>query len=51
MGKKRNQLAEAEMPGLMAIRRIWPNQPLSENCWLSYMTIQTILIETLVAWC
>jgi adenosylhomocysteinase len=51
-GRKEIQLAEAEMPGLMARRRIWTSQPLkgARIAGCLHMTIQTaVLIETLVA--
>ena len=52
-GRKEIQLAEAEMPGLMAIREEYgPSQPLkgARIAGCLHMTIQTaVLIETLVA--
>src|SRR6186713_2370477 len=52
-GRKEIRLAEAEMPGLMAIRREYgPKQPLkgARVAGCLHMTIQTaVLIETLVA--
>ena len=52
-GRKEIQLAEAEMPGLMEIRREYgPSQPLkgARVAGCLHMTIQTaVLIETLVA--
>lgn len=52
-GRKEIRLAEAEMPGLMAIRAEYgPNQPLkgARIAGCLHMTIQTaVLIETLVA--
>lgn len=52
-GRKEIQLAEAEMPGLMALRKEYgPSQPLkgARIAGCLHMTIQTaILIETLVA--
>ena len=52
-GRKEIRLAEAEMPGLMAIRAEYgPSQPLkgARIAGCLHMTIQTaVLIETLVA--
>lgn len=52
-GRKEINLAEAEMPGLMAIREEYgPSQPLkgARIAGCLHMTIQTaVLIETLVA--
>lgn len=52
-GRKEIQLAEAEMPGLMALRKEYgPSQPLkgARIAGCLHMTIQTaVLIETLVA--
>ncbi|HEY9117273.1 MAG TPA: adenosylhomocysteinase, partial [Roseivirga sp.] len=52
-GRKEMQLAEAEMPGLMALREEYgPNQPLkgARIAGCLHMTIQTaVLIETLTA--
>lgn len=52
-GRKEMQLAEAEMPGLMAIRKEYgPSQPLkgANIAGCLHMTIQTaVLIETLIA--
>ena len=52
-GRKEIRLAEAEMPGLMAIREEYgPKQPLKDAriAGCLHMTIQTaVLIETLVA--
>ena len=52
-GRKEIKLAEAEMPGLMAIREEYgPSQPLkgARIAGCLHMTIQTaVLIETLVA--
>ncbi|MBK8953609.1 MAG: adenosylhomocysteinase [Chitinophagaceae bacterium] len=52
-GRKEIRLAEAEMPGLMAIRKEYgPSQPLKDAriAGCLHMTIQTaVLIETLVA--
>ena len=52
-GRKEIELAEAEMPGLMAIREEYgPSQPLkgARIAGCLHMTIQTaVLIETLVA--
>ena len=52
-GRKEIRLAEAEMPGLMAIRKEYgPSQPLkgARVAGCLHMTIQTaVLIETLVA--
>ena len=60
-GRKELDLAEAEMPGLMATRKEFAHQQPFENCRISgslHMTIQTaVLIETLqflgadVRWC
>src|SRR5678810_1198093 len=51
-GRKEIRLAEAEMPGLMAIRKEYgPNQPLkgARIAGCLHMTIQTaVLIETLI---
>ncbi|MEZ7888360.1 MAG: adenosylhomocysteinase, partial [Cloacibacterium sp.] len=51
-GRKEIQLAEAEMPGLMALREEYgPSQPLkgARIAGCLHMTIQTaVLIETLV---
>ena len=53
-GRKEIKLAEAEMPGLMSIRKEYgPNKPLAgarvTGCL--HMTIQTaVLIETLKEW-
>ena len=53
MGSKEIRLAEAEMPGLMALRAEYgPSQPLrgARVAGCLHMTIQTaVLIETLVA--
>ncbi|HMP94536.1 MAG TPA: adenosylhomocysteinase, partial [Phnomibacter sp.] len=52
-GRKEIRLAEAEMPGLMAIREEYgPSQPLkgARIAGCLHMTVQTaVLIETLVA--
>ena len=52
-GRKEIRLAEAEMPGLMAIREEYgPSQPLkgARVAGCLHMTIQTaVLIETLIA--
>jgi adenosylhomocysteinase len=52
-GRKEIQLAEAEMPGLMALRHEYgPSQPLkgARIAGCLHMTIQTaVLIETLIA--
>src|SRR3954465_4508564 len=52
-GRKEIRLAEAEMPGLMAIRAEYgPSQPLKDarKAGCLHMTIQTaVLIETLIA--
>ena len=52
-GRKEIRLAEAEMPGLMAIRKEFgPSQPLkgARIAGCLHMTIQTdVLIETLIA--
>src|ERR1700712_1530930 len=52
-GRKEIRLAEAEMPGLMAIRAEYgPSQPLKDAriAGCLHMTIQTaVLIETLIA--
>ncbi len=52
-GRKEIRLAEAEMPGLMAIRKVYgPSQPLkgARVAGCLHMTIQTaVLIETLTA--
>ncbi len=52
-GRKEIELAEAEMPGLMALRKEFgPSQPLkgARIAGCLHMTIQTaVLIETLVA--
>ncbi|MGZ8545113.1 MAG: adenosylhomocysteinase, partial [Flavisolibacter sp.] len=52
-GRKEIRLAEAEMPGLMAIREEYgPSQPLkgARIAGCLHMTIQTaVLIETLIA--
>jgi adenosylhomocysteinase len=50
-GRKEIKLAEAEMPGLMAIRKEYgPQKPLKDAriAGCLHMTIQTVLIETLV---
>jgi adenosylhomocysteinase len=53
-GRKEIKLAEAEMPGLMAIRKEYgPKQPLkgARIAGCLHMTIQTaVLIETLLSW-
>jgi adenosylhomocysteinase len=53
-GRKEIELAEAEMPGLMALRAEYKDeQPLagSRIAGCLHMTIQTaVLIETLIAW-
>jgi adenosylhomocysteinase len=52
LGKKEIELAEAEMPGLMALRSEYDEQPLagSRIAGCLHMTIQTaVLIETLIA--
>ena len=52
MGKKRNNLAEAEMPGLMSLRKEYQGKISIEGRRIAgclHMTIQTaVLIETLV---
>lgn len=52
-GRKEIELAEAEMPGLMSLRKeFWPSQPLkgARIAGCLHMTIQTaVLIETLKA--
>ena len=54
-GRKEIRLAEAEMPGLMSIRKEYgPSQPLkgARVAGCLHMTIQTaVLIETLTALC
>jgi adenosylhomocysteinase len=51
LGRKEIELAEAEMPGLMALRSEYKER--ATTCWFSYcrmFTIQTaVLIETLIA--
>jgi adenosylhomocysteinase len=52
LGRKEIELAEAEMPGLMALREYKDEQPLagSRIAGCLHMTIQTaVLIETLIA--
>jgi adenosylhomocysteinase len=49
-GRKEIELAEAEMPGLMALRSEYDEQPLLVLVLDAHTTIQTaVLIETLIA--